>query len=425
MSTTMTEQTKDNVRSFVAFLIVLLLIAWVTCAPASAQSPTVVFQSAYQRSFAVTNCTNANPIVVTIQAPASNEVLSIVPLEDGVEVTIVGVRGNTACNVTDAVINVLTATTFELTGVAGNGDYINGGTGTSDTVIDNLPSPPMPNEGQGGHLISVEFPNAAATVTGIQVRIEAADTCPDPPFCTSGDWRPISDDVTTVALVGSTYYQFVRANGAWRAIRVNSIIAIPGSEPMRVDYTGMPFPIGSVISLGDRFELTTPFGGSYGGGLEFVAGACQDGTAAGAFNSGSSFPEAQCISSNQNLAVLAFDTTVTECKEDAFLLAPQGTPGQMSATFVWQASNTGTLQWSMEHVCLRAGSQLGAAAYSAATTVTGTAGAANQLIYTTMQVPLTSCIASDLLFFRFCRTGATGTLAVDALLKSLRLTPTQ
>ena len=403
-------------------LAAALLLTWGT---AYAQSPVVIFQSAYQRSFAVTNCSNATPIVVTIQAPASNEALFILPLEDGVEVTITGVLGNTACNVTDAVINVLTSTTFELTGVAGNGVYAGGGVGTSDTIISDLPSPVMDNAGQGGHLISVEFPNAMATVTPVQVRIEATDTCPDEPFCLTGDWRPISDDVTTVADVGGTYYQFVKANGAWRGVRVNSLTTTPGNEPMRVDYTGMPFPIGSVISLGDRFELTTPFTSYPDGGLEFVAGACQDGTASGAFNNGSNFPEAQCISNDQNLAVLAFDDTTTECKEDAFLLPSQGTPGIMAATFIWQAGATGTLEWSIAAVCGRAGSQLGALTYPSPTTAVGTAASANQMVYTTFQVPLTGCIARDLMFFRACRTGGEGTLTGDALLKSLNLLPSQ
>jgi hypothetical protein len=113
----------------------------------------------------------------------------------------------------------------------------------------------------------VEFPFAVADVDPIQVRIEAADTCPDPPFCANGDWRPISTDVIVANVEtpsGTGRFNMVRANGAWRAVRVNSLATTPGSAPMRVDYTGMPFPIGAIVcTLGPTgfCQLLPPFGG--------------------------------------------------------------------------------------------------------------------------------------------------------------------
>lgn len=239
------------------------------------QSPQVVFQSAYQRNFVVTNCSNANPIVVTVQNPATfnadNEItfraMQFMPLDAGSLVTISGVTGNTACNVTNNAITVITPTTFSLTGAVGNGAYVSGGIGVSDTISDDIPSVVLPNESQGGSLISVEFPLAVADVDPIQVRIEASDTCPDPPFCAGGDWRPISADVIVANVEtpsGTGRFNMVRANGSWRAFRVNSLAVTPGNAPMRVDYTGMPFPIGEIIcTLGPSgfCELLPPFGG--------------------------------------------------------------------------------------------------------------------------------------------------------------------
>lgn len=410
-------------------ILICLASAWLLGPDLSpAQSPTVVFQSAYQRGFAVTDCSNANPIVVTIQAPASNEALSFIPLDNGSLVTITGVQGNTNCNVTDAVINVLTAVTFELTGVAGNGAYTRGGIGTTDTLSDDLPSIPMTNMGQGGHLISVEFPSAMATVTPVQVRIEAADTCPDPPFCAMGDWRPISDDVTEVVDVGGTYYQFMKANGTWRAIRVNSLAATPGGEPMRVDYTGMPFPVGGVVFLGDRFELITPWGNLYpDGGLEFVAGACQNSTASLAFNGGNALPlpEAQCVEDDQELAVAGFDDTTTEAVQDGFLLPPQGTMGNVQVTINWMAAALGTAQWSFRYACLGPTGTMGSINWSSASTVTGTITGANALTVTTMNVPVTGCLASNFFFWELSRTGGVGTLVGDARMKSVLILPGQ
>jgi hypothetical protein len=276
------EQMEQNWRRRYGHWIVLA--AWVVlilCCVAGAKgqiSQSVVFQGAYQRNFQVTNCSNANPIVVTVRDPstfnADNELpfrnMQFMPLDNGSLVTISGVLGNTNCNVTNNAIVVLTPTTFSLTAVAGNAAYVSGGTGSSDTLSDNIPSVPLPNIGQGGHLISVEFPLAVADVDPIQVRIEAADLCPDPPFCANGDWRPISVDVLTAFVEtpsGTGRYNMVRANGAWRAIRVNSLVDTPGTAPMRVDYTGSPFPIGAVTctaGITGFCELETPFGGQGG-----------------------------------------------------------------------------------------------------------------------------------------------------------------
>lgn len=69
-------------------------------------------------SGSITGATNANPIVITSTDHG---------LQDGLRVTISGVGGNTAANTTATVANS-TTDTFELSGVAGNGDYTTGGT---------------------------------------------------------------------------------------------------------------------------------------------------------------------------------------------------------------------------------------------------------------------------------------------------------
>lgn len=409
----------------------LLRVAGLACVVAvgvvMAQAPEVVFQSAYNRQFIVRSCSNANPIVVTIQAPAATDPLSYIPLDAGSLVTISGVSGNTNCNVTNNAITVLTATTFSLTGVVGNGVSTTPGIGVTNTISSAAtPSIPMNNVGQSGHLISVEFPTAVASVTPIQVRIESADTCPDPPFCATGNWRPISADIVGVGEVGTgTYFQLGSANGVWRAIRVNSILATPTSLPMRVDYTGSPFPFGPIFNNGDFFTILTPFSTGVGQ-FEFVAGACQDGTAGLAFNGPAPLPEAQCITgTDEVLAVAAFDTTTTECVEDSLLLESIGTPTELEASVLWQAAGTGTMEWALATACVEPGDQLGEIAFSVAETVTGTASSANALVRTTFAPATTGCLAGQYLFFQLCRTGGTGTLAVDALMKSLQLQPSQ
>jgi hypothetical protein len=70
-----------------------------------------------QISKAVTDATNANPIVITSAGHG---------FSDGDSVTISGVLGNNAANGTHTVANK-TADTFELSGVAGDGAYVSGG----------------------------------------------------------------------------------------------------------------------------------------------------------------------------------------------------------------------------------------------------------------------------------------------------------
>jgi hypothetical protein len=420
----------DNIVTSGKGVLWMLLLLLVSASGSFSQSPNVVFESAFQRTFTVTACSNTNPIVVTIRPPGADDPLTFIPLDAGSLVTISGVMGISNCNVTDHAINVLTATTFELVGVAGNGDYIRGGVGITDTISDARASIPLSNVGQGGNLISVEFPTAVAPVTPIQVRLEAAYVCLDPPFCgVQADWRPLSEDVTVVDDIGGTYYQFAIANGTWRAIRVRSVLPTPGNLPMRVDYTGMPYPIGGVINLGDRFELVTPWGGnSYpDGGLEFVAGACQNGSASLAFNGGTALPlpEAICIEDDQELAVAAFDDTTTEYVQDAFLLAPQGTVGLIQVTVEHTAANTGTVEFAVQYACGGPGAALGSLNWSTPTTAVGTVGTANQLAVTTFNVPVTGCLASNFLFWQFSRTGGQGTLTGDSLVKSINFLPNQ
>jgi hypothetical protein len=66
----------------------------------------------------VTGASNATPIVITTGSTGQ--------LQNGMQVTIAGVNGNTAANGTFTVSNV-TATTFQLDGSAGNGTYTGGG----------------------------------------------------------------------------------------------------------------------------------------------------------------------------------------------------------------------------------------------------------------------------------------------------------
>jgi len=78
-----------------------------------------VFSSAPVGAKTVTGATNANPIVITATGHGR---------ATGEKVTIAGVLGNTAANVTLAPIVVINANSFSLPGVAGNGAYTSGGT---------------------------------------------------------------------------------------------------------------------------------------------------------------------------------------------------------------------------------------------------------------------------------------------------------
>jgi hypothetical protein len=109
------------------------------------------------------------------------------------------------------------------------------------------------NLGQGGHVLVVSLASAVADVTGLQVRLEASFTCPNPPTCSSGDWFPISLDLTTAKFCGSPpapagAIGIAKANGAFPYIRVNSLTNTPGAPALAMDvrYSGFPFPIGAV-----------------------------------------------------------------------------------------------------------------------------------------------------------------------------------
>ena len=69
-------------------------------------------------SVAVSGATNAIPIVMTTVAHE---------LVTGDLVTITGVQGNTTANLSDKAVTVVSATTFSLAGIKGNGDYRDGG----------------------------------------------------------------------------------------------------------------------------------------------------------------------------------------------------------------------------------------------------------------------------------------------------------
>jgi hypothetical protein len=68
---------------------------------------------------AISGAANSTPIVIEVSRPTG--------LRDGDRVDISGVEGNTAANVTDALVTVVDATHFTLTGTAGNGNYTGGG----------------------------------------------------------------------------------------------------------------------------------------------------------------------------------------------------------------------------------------------------------------------------------------------------------
>jgi hypothetical protein len=117
----------------------------------------------------------------------------------------------------------------------------------------------MQNRGQSQHVIVVTFPSAVATISPIEVRIEAAFECPDPQAqCSTAQWFPISADVTQAPLLSATplVYSIATAYGSFPYIRVVSLQATPGSEPMTVDYVGNMVPIiPAVIVTPDRIIL--------------------------------------------------------------------------------------------------------------------------------------------------------------------------
>ncbi len=80
------------------------------------------------RTLAVTDATNATPIVITTAAHG---------LTTGMTVTITGVTGNTAANTT-ATVTVLSLETYELDGTVGNGAYIDGGLAVNSPAMPSI-----------------------------------------------------------------------------------------------------------------------------------------------------------------------------------------------------------------------------------------------------------------------------------------------
>ena len=74
----------------------------------------------------ITNATNASPIVITATGHG---------LTTGKEISIRGVLGNTAANVTNHTVTVIDANSFSLNGTTGNGGYTSGGEVYSTKVI--------------------------------------------------------------------------------------------------------------------------------------------------------------------------------------------------------------------------------------------------------------------------------------------------
>ena len=110
-------------------------------------------------------------------------------------------------------------------------------------------SGPMPNIGQGSHLLTVMFQAATGDVTGIVVRIEASYD--------NSLFFPISEDVTKATYNGSFAYGVVRGNGNFPYVRVRAVTA-SGSNAMDAWYTGSLYPIANVAFSTDRFIVTPP-----------------------------------------------------------------------------------------------------------------------------------------------------------------------
>lgn len=83
-----------------------------------------------QRSGQVIDATNVSEIVITTTSSLTTPTPCDHGLTTGDHVTITGVGGNTAANVSDAPITVVSPSTFSIDGVAGNGAYTSGGTWT-------------------------------------------------------------------------------------------------------------------------------------------------------------------------------------------------------------------------------------------------------------------------------------------------------
>jgi hypothetical protein len=105
----------------------------------------------------------------------------------------------------------------------------------------------MPNIGQRMHLIAVFFPAEVATVTGLQIRIEASYD--------GASFFPISPDITRAPLLGGVVYQLEKAYGNFPFVRVRNVTAT-GGPAMTVYYSGHLNPVVPFITQTlDRFIL--------------------------------------------------------------------------------------------------------------------------------------------------------------------------
>jgi hypothetical protein len=99
------------------------------------------------------------------------------------------------------------------------------------------------------HLIQVEFPSAAGSVSPIQVRLEASFD--------GSTWLPVSPDITSAPLLSGRVFAFEKAYGVFPALRINSVINVPGGVgTMTVRYTGMALPVAPFLTqLSDRWAF--------------------------------------------------------------------------------------------------------------------------------------------------------------------------
>lgn len=108
-------------------------------------------------------------------------------------------------------------------------------------------SAPLPQIGQTMHLLTVVFPAEPGAVSSIQVRLEASfDRL---------KWFPVSTDITSAPLIGTTVYQVVAAYGPFPFLRVNNVTGT-GGKLMHVYYSGHTIPtVPAVTQASDRFLL--------------------------------------------------------------------------------------------------------------------------------------------------------------------------
>lgn len=157
---------------------------------------------------------------------------------------------------------------------------------------------------------------------------------------------------------------------------------------------------------------------------EFIAAACQNGTAASGFQPASSVPTAACDSgSNTNYAYLEFDDSAIERVDDHITL-PDGYSG-LDVTLWWKAAATsGNVRWLFRGVCVDEG-ETGDPALSDLGAVTDAAqGTANQWNRALIHgLTPSGCAARETLHFEIARVGTDGandTMTGDAhLIKAI------